>query len=515
MKFLANKFIVVLLIVFYFSINLYFLTDFPFVHSDESWLSGLSRNILEKGSFGVTEAFFDLKPRNPHAIKILFHSLQIFFIKLTGYSIFTFRFISLLFGMLCLALVYLTAGKLLDSKALAFSAAFFLASDVQFIYASHFARQEIIILFFCLLAFYRFISRPEKNKLKDDIIIASIIGAAIGIHPNSFIISLPFLFMYAYDVFCLKKSSIKSVLIYILTLAVFASFFVGLSLYFDPDFFRNYASYGSEFEVFNPITSKVVEIKFFYQKLYYGISGTYYTPDIRFQLILFPLLIAAALIMIKKSKDKSLKTTLTYLLLSILGINTGIILIGRYNQTSVVLLFPFFYLLAAALFSCMKNRGTNFFALLIGAALLCSTVFNVLPYLNNSYDRYLEEISHYVDKGSNVLANLNAEYYFNNGRLFDYRNLGYLQDYGISFEDYIRKNHIEYIIYSEEMEVIYEQRPKWNGLYGSLSYYEDMKSFMENKCVLIHEFTDSTYGIRIARYVNKGDWFVKIYKVLQ
>lgn len=59
MKFLANKFIVVLLIVFYFSINLYFLTDFPFVHSDESWLSGLSRNILEKGSFGVTEAFFD------------------------------------------------------------------------------------------------------------------------------------------------------------------------------------------------------------------------------------------------------------------------------------------------------------------------------------------------------------------------------------------------------------------------------------------------------------------------
>jgi hypothetical protein len=52
------------------------LTVFPAVHSDEAWLAGLSRAYLDQASVTVTEPFFDLFPRQPHAFKMLFHVLQ-------------------------------------------------------------------------------------------------------------------------------------------------------------------------------------------------------------------------------------------------------------------------------------------------------------------------------------------------------------------------------------------------------------------------------------------------------
>ena len=75
-------------------VSLLFLERFPYVHSDESWLAGLSRGMLEEGSIGVTEAFFDAKPRYPHAIKTLFHLMQAGMISVFGYSVRTVRLLS-------------------------------------------------------------------------------------------------------------------------------------------------------------------------------------------------------------------------------------------------------------------------------------------------------------------------------------------------------------------------------------------------------------------------------------
>ena len=90
----------------YFLINLLFLTAFPYVHSDESWLSGLSRHIAATGDIGVTEPFFNVYQRYPHAIRLLFHLLQAGFMQLFGYQIFTFRLISLLFSVVTLYFFY-------------------------------------------------------------------------------------------------------------------------------------------------------------------------------------------------------------------------------------------------------------------------------------------------------------------------------------------------------------------------------------------------------------------------
>lgn len=511
--YLTNKKFIYAIILMYFIINLLFLTKFPLVHSDEPWLSGLSRNISQEKSLSVTETFFDLYERNPHAIKILFHLLQIPFIKLLGYNIFTFRLISLVFGALTLFFFYKLCHLLFNSKKMALVSCIMLGIDVQFIYASHFARQEILILFMLILGLYLFFKKDSKNY-KGDIMLGTLIGLSIGIHPNSFIISIPFVFLYLYKIFAIKKTNLKNLGVYILTVTIFAVCFVALSLSFDHNFFHNYATYGNQFGVLNPVSSKIDQIKDFYLKLYYGVSGTYYTPIIKLQFYLFIFTLILTLIKLFFIKSKFMMHKITSILLSILAINLGIIAIGRYNQTSIIFLFPLFYILVVYLINDFKKTYKPFVITLLIIALTLNTIVNIFPYLNSDYNSYLDQISKAVRKDDIVLANLNSEYYFDNGNLYDYRNLAFLKEKNLSFDEYIYSHNIEYIIYSDEMDFIYNSRPVWNGIYGNpYFYYDDMQAFLNNRCTLVHKFKDNFYGIRIARYVNKKDWYIRIYRV--
>jgi 4-amino-4-deoxy-L-arabinose transferase-like glycosyltransferase len=511
-----NKRFIIALFIIYIAINLFTLTRFPFVHSDESWLSGLSRNIMEKGDYSVTESFFDLKDRYPHAIKIIFHTLQIIFIKLMGYSIFTFRFMSLLFGLMSLIFMYKLCKLLFNSARTAVAATLLLAIDVQFIYASHFARQEIIILFIFIFALWYKFRYCGRKGLKHDIILGCIIGLSIGIHPNSFIIALPFGLIYLYEIFISKERKFNFLFTLVAIVAGFAGIFVAISYYFDPNFISHYAKYGNEFEIFNPITSKLGEVKLFYQKLYYGVSGTYYTPNIKLQFFIFSIVLASSIVKLFLSKAASgNKTKIISIIIALMAINAGIIIVGRFNQTSIVLVFPLFYILMLY----VLERFTPLYkitvlALLI-AAIAASTTMNYIEYKDNSYDKYLSGLAEAISPESQTLGNLNTDYYFQNGRLHDYRNLAYLQQRGITFGEYIRNNHIEYIVYSEELDLIHQLQPKWDGIYGSMDYYEDMKSFILENCQLTYQYTDPYYGVRIVKYINTKNWNIKIYKVVK
>lgn len=115
---------------------------------------------------------------------------------------------------------------------------------------------------------------------------------------------------------------------------------------------------------------------------------------------------------------------------------------------------------------------------------------------------------------SRVLANLNTDYYFKNGRLRDVRNLTYLKENGLSVEDYIRQNRIQYIILSDEMDFLYQRRPVWNMIYGNPRYVPELRQFTEEKCTLVHQFQDNTYGIRVVGYMRSDlDFTVQIFKV--
>ncbi|MTI56523.1 ArnT family glycosyltransferase [Geosporobacter ferrireducens] len=512
-KQLHKKYLLYAFFIGYFLLNTIFLTRFPFIHSDESWLSGLSRNMLENKSFSVTESFYDLKIRNPHAIKILFHMIQVLFIQCFGYSLFNMRMISLLFGLLSLGSMYKLSAYIFNSSKWAVLAMLLLSVDIQFIYASHFARQEILLVCVLTYGLYFMFSRMDEKGYKKDLLLGVLVGLSIGLHPNSFVIALPFGLIYLYHICLTKRTHLMNLLLYAFTVAGFATGFVLLSISFDPNFISNYMAYGqSEFEVLQPISSKILQVKYYYLKLFYQVSGTYYTPNIKLQAILFLSALFFSTIILFRRKGRE-KENILSTLLGILAVNSGNILIGRYNQTSVIFLFPLFYILVIY---AVKNLPMLYKRLSIGiiiSLILIATTMQIFPLGNPTYDQYVAEISKVVPSDSVVLANLNTEYYFENGKLYDYRNLAFLKNHEMDFEEYIYKNQIQYIIYPEEMDFIYDTRPVWYGLYGNLVYYEEMKAFLTQKCDKVYEFTDSVYGIRIVRYMNTKDWKIKIYKV--
>lgn len=492
-------------LVFWLALNLLFLGRFPFMHSDESWLSGLSRAMMTQGP-GITEPFFDLLPRYPHAIKILFHTLQMGFIAVFGYGLFPVRLISLLFGAGTLFVFYKLALLLTGKKAGAFAATLLLSIDVQFVYAAHLARQDIVIAFGVLAVLYYVLKNISAWDKKKDIVTGVMLGALIGVHPNSLIASLCAGALYLYFVVD-KKLRLRNLLRLMGVTALGAVFFVGISLLLDPGFFSHYARYGSELGVALSLQEKISGLPAYYARLFLGIGSTYYLPPIQMQLVLFGICVAAAVVCAFYRRD------VLRLLLPVVAVNAGFILIGRYSQPGIILLFPLCYLLVYYLINLVPWRGIWIPSALYGAAVLLVTVLAVTPCLNSDYEEYLGDIHSLVPSEAHTLANLNADYAFDNGALIDYRNHAYLEQNGMTFEDYIRKNEVEYIVYPEEMDFIYTNRPVFNILYGNLSpYYGDMQRFLAERCSLIGSFT-SPYAMRIVQYSQREAWEVRVYRV--
>lgn len=505
-SFIKENLFIILYLTGYFFISILFLTKYPFMHSDESWLSGLSRTMMYDG-LGSTEYFFDLVPRYPHAIKIIFHILQIVFIKLFGYSLFSVRLLSLVFGIISLVFIYKISTVLSGSKRFAVASMVIVSFDVQFIYASHFARQEIIILAFMLAAVFYVMSRYQEWKMKNDIITGLIVGLSAGIHPNSFLVALVVGAVYLYYIMFEQKIKIKNLICLVFVTAAVVSLFVGVSYIFDRNFINDYLKYGDDLGTTSGIIMKFFSFPGYYRRLYNTFSVTYYTPDVRFQFVLFASGLAAGIasLFARKYKNKAL-----LFILPVLFLNAGYLVLGRFSQPGIILLFPLCYLLIFLLLEPAKR--IRFIALaVLGAAVAVNTAINVYPQINNDYKEYINEIESSVPENSAVLANLNSEYAFEYNALYDYRNLSELG--GMSFEEYIVKNNIKYIIYPEEMDFIYNNRPVWNVMYGNISpYYKDMTSFLTNKCKLIHQFS-SPYAMRIYMYAYNKDWTVKIYEV--
>ena len=156
------------------------LTRYPFMHSDESWLSGLTRMMMESNSLRVTEPFFDLYPRNPHAIKSTYHLLQALFIQVFGYELFSVRLMSLIFGCASLYIFYRLLEKIGLSWGWASLGTLLLAVQPNFIYAAHFARQEIVVCFFLLFTSWMWLNKKRKLSLLGLFI-------ALGLHPNAYL----------------------------------------------------------------------------------------------------------------------------------------------------------------------------------------------------------------------------------------------------------------------------------------------------------------------------------------
>ena len=131
--------------------------------------------------------FFDIVHRSPHAIKIFFHApsdsvhcpVQIQAVQHKT----DFFFIS---GTAVLA-VFGNLFKKLGLNRL--SGIILLSVQIQFIYASHFGRQEIQILLLMLLSINALYS--ARTGFRRGFLAGLFIAAAVGFHPNAFIAAWP------------------------------------------------------------------------------------------------------------------------------------------------------------------------------------------------------------------------------------------------------------------------------------------------------------------------------------
>ena len=494
-------------LLLWFCANLIFLARYPLVHSDEAWLSGLTRNMLSQGSLQVTEPFFDLKPRYPHAIKSIFHLLQMPLIALFGYSIYTVRLLSLLFGTLSLYMVYRCFREMLAfPQALSLTAA--ISVNGQFIQTAHTARQEIILLFMLIWCVSILLQSNGKLTTKVAVRIAVLTGISAGLHPNSILIAAGCGGAMLFVMLANRRFAWKPIIYYIGITGAIALVLVGISFWFDGQFVSHWLMYGdTEFELLVPVADKFGQLSYYLSRLWNSISGTYTLPDLKPQLVLYIVCLIAGGVHAVRTKSSAAAVVLGVMA----GAFLATILIGRYSQLSAVLwMFPSLLLLGVMLPN-QKWIRKSIPALLavLFAVTAAGSVSSAYAY---DYDAYLHQISAYVSKDTKTLANLNTGFYFENGALLDVRNLSYLKENDISFAEYVESRGIAVIIWSDEMDFIYDYRPDFNVLYGNPRYVPEAEAFFKAHCTLIDSFENTGYGMRFVQLIGEP-CTIRMYRV--
>lgn len=508
------KGIMLISILFYLLLHLNTLISFPYIHSDEAWLSGFSRTVLNKGSFKTSEPFFDLYPRAIHGLRVVFVSLQAFFIELFGYSIFTMRSLSLCFSLASLLVIYKIFRQVGYKEIHSALGTAIIAMTPHFIMTSHVARQEPMILFGMLLAYY---FATKAYSFKNLLLTTLIIGVCIGVHPNSFIIGLSIGGIYLYQVIQ-KKIGPRDLIHYVLLLGSWACLFILISYFLNPNFMADYLAFGDQLGVLNHSLNRFEGFYYYYYKLWHQIGGTYVLLNIRIDLIISGLaLLIAGLTACFHRKDEHMHSLMNPLLM-LISVNMGLLIIGRYNQTAIIfsLLWGWILFISLLHFYCVHiNRKYLIKWILIALIVLQSLQLykTVSPLNHQDYDTLGQSINAIIPDDAVILGNLNLDYHFELYQLYDIRNLAYLDHHDLSIADYIKKNHIDYIILYDEMTYIKEANHKWDILYGDLTYYDALISYLEVHGTLVETLDAPSYGMRIAKYVDVYPWEIKIYKL--
>ncbi len=522
------------LIAAFFCVNFATLMAFPTVHSDELWLKGIATEILDQGRFDVTEPFYDLYPRVIHPFRWLYNSMLIIALKTYGPSVVAVRLVALIFGTLCLPLVYKIARKHFENPLYGLAATFMMCLNIQFVYSSHLGRQETIILFLLLLGYWLLLKDDVKYLVPK---LSLLILLGMGVHPNSFILGVCFAGLLFYK-WLMREARLSHFLKLVGLTAFGALFYAIIGYWMNPNFLEGYLNFGKTLGVDSDAISRFEGFYWYWYKLFNQIGGTYDLFDIKLSLILMGLLVLIwlPLLLIALTKVRLNKTTrqeasVFYLLVTVIGIALSILIIGRYNQTSVVFMMPFICLLtlqslhlALSTYERLINKKSPIMlpVLLIILAMLWGSnlwsnlnTYEANRFYSKSYDAMLNEIAAHVPEDSVVLGNLNIIEAFDQNCFYDIRNLGYLDPSTNAFQNYIESRNIQYIILHEEMDYIARTSPKWDFLYVTIDYYDTMQAYLASHTVRIYAFENPLYAMRISSFSGTYPWQTVIYKVVE
>jgi hypothetical protein len=571
--------LLVTLTIGYLGLQIWSLSWYPFVHSDEVWLASLSRSMVNSWNLGVTEDFFVLTPRHPHGIKTLFHLLQGIFV-IGSWSISTVRIISLISGICSLVLfallVHLFLGpthvfsglenqrveKTVNPEThgtktnvrvlLVFFATFAWALDPWFFLTAGFGRQESLILLFMMASLCALLSGR--------ILLAGILtGISIFVHPNSFLIAwavLPWLF-YDPKSSIFKPQTIHSrtvrtlandtgtatltypwgqVRTYALTVAGFGFMAIGLSLWLDPQFFRNYLEFGLEVGVGAPPAGRIQGFFEYLHRMVTRTAGTYWIPPFGPSFWLIGISWALHLV-IHDWKSGSLSgqgfRTLGNVSLTLITVSFALILIGKYSPTATVFLLPWGYLALVIL-----GRTKPILALVLLSGVIGYNGLSLVQDLDrwnpktsgiefevNRYSRFISEVKELVGPEARVLGNLNTGFAFDQDRLRVIRDLGSLPPVEEGTRNlpvlerplgrFIQDQNIGWLLFNQqELELIFTQRPLWNLVYGNpYRFYPDLVDLISEYGTLVGVIHSPWYGQRLVPFMDRLDSKVMVYRL--
>lgn len=490
------------------------LARFPLVHSDEAWLAGLTRTMLSEGSLAATEEFFALYPRFPHALRSLYHLVQMPFIAF-GFTPSMSRLPSLLAGLGALFLAY-RIGRILLPR-LSWILPLLLAADVQFWYGAHFGRQEIFILLMLLWALERS-AAPGRGPLIRASQTGAILALAVGFHPNAFIIALGIGGFWAGRGFTVENGEERRKLLLALAaligpVVIGALLFLMASFRMNPAFAADYGALGSGQGVNSRFLVKFLEFPRFLGRIWRGVSGTYYMPEVRPQLLLFA---ASTLLSLPLLASREARVRLLPLLGLLIGVAAGILIIGKYSPPSVLLLFAPGYLILLTVVDHLlpRGRGLPLMGLVFALIFAWVSAAEITAAYRADYPRLMEELAEALPEEGRVLGNLNLAYALEEGRLRDYRDLGYLYKKGMNVAEYLKDQRIETIILTSELELINRERPVWNRMYGNPYYwFEELLAVTEEQGKLTAEIPAPWYGVRLFHWMGRGEYPIRIYRL--
>ena len=516
--------VVYLFILLYLVVNLLTLMDFPFIHSDELWLRGLTDEMVFKRSFLVTEPFYDLYPRIIHPFRWFFHSLQALFFLCLGSSIFSARLLSLVSGACALFVFHLIMEEQLESKSMAVLSTMALGLNVQFLYSARFGRQDMLLLLFLLLNYYFAITTTAWKKGRSAFLMSLLLLVSIGIHPNSFLIGLVTSGVLLVQVLQ-KKRALQDFILLVGITTLGVALYLVIGYQWNPNLLSSYFQYGSSLGIDTQITGRLEGFFWYWYKLFHRIGGTYDLFDIRIELVMLIVFLVLPLqTMLKKFGSTQKKDGIIFPHLALGCLMVGLLVIGRYNQTAVVFVIPFILMMAFSLVDTLsfpwrqsKLSFLPILAVLVGISMNLYgdlSEYQVIRPYQTSYETMISAVDGLVPDDSSVLANLNLMDAFPLHKIYDIRNLGYLEVSGISLQEYIEQHDISYIILHEEMEYIRKTSPRWDFLYVNDSYMEELFEYIETYTELVDEIDNPIYAMRISRYSGTFPWKTRIYKVI-
>ena len=152
--------------------------------------------------------------------------------------------------------------------------------------------------------------------------------------------------------------------------------------------------------------------------------------------------------------------------------------------------------------------------LLIVLPLAVVTSLSVKEACQADYGRFLENLEAHLPADGAVLGNLNMAYALEEGRLRDYRDLGFLHETGTTLEAYVEAEDIRTIVLTSELDLVYDERPVWNDLYGNPYYwYRELKGLVEERGLPAAEFAAPWYGVRLFHRMGDNRNRVEVYRL--